>query len=78
MMMVHTNMSFFAVSRHRQVNAQGLFDCLESSLSQIGIAINAEHCKTLVGIGIQMVPPLILLLHGLKGLVENEIPWVGA
>ena len=41
--MVHTNMSFFAVSRPRQVNAQGLFDCLESSLSQIGItAINAE------------------------------------
>lgn len=35
--MVHTNMSHFAVDRPKKVDAQGLFDCLESSLSRLGI-----------------------------------------
>lgn len=49
---VHTNMSFFAVSRPEHVNAQGLFDCLQASLGRIGItALNADQCKRLVGIG---------------------------
>lgn len=74
--MVHINISFFAVSRPKQVNAQGLFDCLEGSLGRIGItALEVEQCKLLIGIGTDGASANIAAA-GLKGLVENEIPWV--
>ena len=74
--MVHTNMSFFAISRPKQVNAQGLFDCLVDSLGRIGItAIDVEQCKKLVGISTDGASANIAAA-GLKGLVEKEIPWL--
>ncbi len=73
---VHTNMSFFAVSRPKQVNAQGLFDCLQDSLVRIGItAIDNEQCKMLVGVGTDGASANVASA-GLKGLVEREVPWV--
>ena len=49
---VHTRMSYFGLSRPKEVNAQGLFDCLETSLQWIRIsALNADEYKRLLGIG---------------------------
>lgn len=74
--MVHTRMRFFAVARPKAVTARGLFECLESSLGRIGIeAIDVEHCKKLVGIGTDGVSTNIASA-GLKGLVENQLPWI--
>ena len=66
--MVHTNMSYFAVERPKQVDAQGLFDCLQSSLRRLGIqAIDSEQCKLLIGIGTDGASANIAAA-GLKGL----------
>ena len=71
--MVHTNMSYFAVERPKQVDAKGL---LQSSLCRLGMqAIDGEQCKLLVGIGTDGASANIAAA-GLKGLVEKEIPWV--
>lgn len=74
--MVHTNMSYFAVARPKHVDAQGLFDCLQSSLCRLGIqAVDPEQCKMLVGIGTDGASSNVAA-GGLKGLVEKEIPWL--
>lgn len=75
---VHTRMNFFTVARPRAVTAEGLFECLQSGLGQLGIeAIDAaeEYCKKLVGIGTDGAAANIASA-GLKGLVEKELPWV--
>ena len=70
---VHTNMSFFAISRFKQVNVQGLFDCFVDSLSRIGITgIDVEQCKKLIGISTDGTSANIAAA-GLKG---KEIPWL--
>ena len=69
-------MSYFAIERPRKVDAKGLFDCLQSSLSRIGIqGISADQCKLLIGIGTDGASANIAR-GGLKGLVEKEIPWL--
>ena len=74
--MVHTNMSYFAVDRPKKVDAQGLFNCLESSLSRLGIqAVDAEQCKLLIGIGTDGASANVAA-GGLKGLVEKQVPWL--
>ncbi len=74
--MVHTKMSYFAVVRPKQVDAQGLFNCLQSSLHRLGIpAVDPEHCKMLVGIGTDGASANIAG-GGLRGLVEKNIPWL--
>ena len=66
-------MSYFAVDRPKNVDAQGLFDYLESSLGRLGIqAVDAEHCKMLIGIGTDGMSAN----GGLKGLVEKQVPWL--
>ena len=75
---VHTRMNFFTVATPRAVTAEGLFECLQSGLGQLGIeAIDAaeEYCKKLVGIGTDGAAANIASA-GLKGLVEKELPWV--
>ena len=73
---VRTNMSYLAVVRPKRVDAQGLFDCLQSSLSKLGIqAIDHEECKMLIGVGTDGASANVAA-NGLKGLVEKEIPWV--
>ena len=75
---VHTQMSYFTVARPQAVTAEGLFECLQSGLGQLGIeAIDAaaEDCKRLVGIGTDGAAANIAS-GGLKGLVEKELPWV--
>lgn len=69
-------MSYFAVARLNQVDAQGLFDCLQSSLRRLGIqALDSEQCKLLVGIGTDGATAIVAA-GGLKGLIEKQIPWL--
>ena len=56
-----------------QVDGQGLFDCLESSLHRLGIqAVDSEQCKMLIGIGTDGESANIAAA-GLKGLVERRL-----
>ena len=69
-------MKFFAVARPMRVTAAGLFDCLQSSLQRLGISsINADECKQLVGIGTDGASANVAAA-GLKGLVQEQVPWV--
>ena len=69
-------MSYFAVDCPKKVDAQGLFDCLESSLGRLGIqAVDAEQCKMLIGIGTDGASANVAA-GGLKGLVEKQVPWL--
>ena len=73
---VHTRMSFFAVARPESVTGSGLFDCMKCALARIGIAaINPEACKFLVGMGTDGASANVAAA-GLKGLVEEQVPWV--
>ncbi len=50
--LVCTNMSYLCVARPKKVDGQGLFECLETSLTRLGMScISSEQCKFLVGIG---------------------------
>ena len=70
--MVHTNMSYLAVDRPK-VDAQGLFDCLESGLGRLGIQdIVAKQCKMLIGIGTNGTSANVAA----GGLVEKQVPWL--
>ena len=71
-------MSFCTVARPQAVSAEGLFECLQSGLGQLGIETidaAAEDCKRLVGIGTDGAAANIAS-GGLKGLVEKELSWV--
>ena len=69
-------MNYFGVARPKSITGAGLFECLKSSLQRVGIsAINAEECKQLIGIGTDGASANVASA-GLKGHVENEIPWV--
>ena len=50
---VHTRMSWFALSRPKEVDARGLFDCLQTSLRSIGIsALSAENARGLLALAL--------------------------
>ena len=69
-------MSYFALSRPKEVDARGLFDCLETSLRSIGIsAPNVDEGNRLVGIDTDDASANTAA-GGLKGLVEQELPWI--
>ena len=73
---VHTRMMYFILTRPKDVTGAGLFQCLEASLQVLGIsAINAEECKKLVGVGTDGASSNVAA-GGLKGFVENELPWI--
>lgn len=73
---VHTRMTYFIVTRPKDVTGTGLFQSLEASLQALRIsAINAEESKKLVGIGTDGASSNVAA-GGLKGLVENELPWI--
>ena len=60
----------------QSVSAQGLFEVLESGLHGLGIQeVSAEQCTKLVGIGADGASANIAGC-GLKGLVEEQLPWV--
>ena len=55
---------------------QGLFDVLQNSLRITGItAINTEVCNTLFGIGTDGAA-INVARAGLKGLIEEKLPWI--
>lgn len=73
---VHRTMLYFGLSRPKEVNAQGLLGCLQTSLQSIGIStLNADECKRLVGIGTDGAS-VNIAAGGLKCQVEKELPWV--
>ena len=62
--------------RPRFITAQGPFEVLEGGLRGIGIEeVSAEQCKKLVGVGTDGASANIAA-SGLKGLVEEHLPWV--
>ena len=66
--MVHTSMSCFAVDCPKNVDAQGLFDCLKHSLGRRRIhTIDGEQCEMLIGIGTDGASANVAA-GGLKGL----------
>lgn len=73
---VHTRMEYFTVVRPHSVTAEGLFEVLAGALQNLGIeAMSADHCTKLVGIGTDGASANIAA-RGLKGLVEQHVPWV--
>ena len=62
--------------RPQSVTGKGLFKVLESGLQSIGIRkISTEQSKKLVGVGTDGAIANIAA-KGLKGLVEQQVPWV--
>ena len=73
---VHTRMAYLTVVRPQSVTARGLFKVLESVLQDLGIPeVSAKHCNKLVGIGTDGASTNIAA-NGLKGLVEERLPWM--
>ncbi len=73
---VKTKMNFFSVARPKEVSGQGLFDCMECALTKLGVSgINSEACKHLIGIGTDGASANIAAA-GVKGLVEDKVPWI--
>jgi hypothetical protein len=73
---IKSKMSFLAVRRPREVTGQGLVDCMQDALENLGISgINPDQCKNLVGMGTDGASANIAAA-GMKGLVEKELPWV--
>ena len=73
---VYTRTSYFRISQPSSLSAKGLFDALQKALEILGItAINTEECSTLVGIGTDGAA-VNIARAGLKGLVEEKLPWV--
>lgn len=63
-------MEYFTVVRPQSVMAQCLFEVLQRGLRGLGIQeVSAEQCKKL-GASANVAA------HGLKGLVEDRLPWV--
>ena len=62
--------------RPQSVTGKGLFKVLESGLQSIGIRkISTEQSKKLVGVGTDGAFANIAA-KGLKGLVEQQVPWI--
>lgn len=69
-------MKCLIVVQQRSLTAKGLFEVLESALQDLGIPeVSAKHCKKLVGIGTDGASANIAA-NGLKGLVEQHLPWM--
>lgn len=69
-------MAYLTVVRPQSVTARGLFKVLESVLQDLGIPeVSAKHCNKLVGIGTDGASTNIAA-NGLKGLVEECLPWM--
>ena len=73
---VCTHASYFKVNRPSSVSAEGLFQVLVDTLQSLGItAVSQEECAKLVGIGTDGAAANVASA-GLKGLVEDKLPWV--
>ena len=74
---VCTKISYFRIGSPSSIVAQGLFDLLQEALQGIlGITtICAEECSALVGVGNDGAA-VSGAAAGLKGLVEEKLPWV--
>ena len=73
---MRTRISYFTVTRPASVSAEGLFDVLGGALQSLSISsITREECSKLVGLGTDGASANIARA-GLKGLVEQKLPWV--
>ena len=68
---VRTRISYFTVIRPSSVSAEGLFDVLGAAMKSLGFL----PLPKLVGLGIDGASANIAR-SGLKGLVEEKLPWV--
>ena len=74
---VRTRISYFTVTRPASVSAEGLFDVLGGALQSLSISsITREECSKLVGLGTDGGASANIARAGLKGLVEQKLPWV--
>ena len=73
---VCTHSSYFKVNRPSSVSAEGLFQVLADTLQSLGITVvSREEAAKLVGIGTDGAAANVAGA-GLKGLVEDQLPWV--
>ena len=73
---VCTHSSYLSIKRPSSVSAQGLFQVLADVLQSLGItAVSRSEATKLVGIGTDGAAAIIAGA-GLKGLVEDELPWI--
>ena len=73
---IHTRISYLSLIRPKLVTGVGLFEVLQQALRKLGIKeVDANHCKQLVGIGIDGALPKIANA-GLKGIVESKLKWI--
>ena len=71
---VHSRMSFLCVDRPMFVNATGLMNSLENAVKVLGFD-SIDQCTKLVGLGTDGASANIAA-RGLKGLVEEKLPWI--
>ncbi len=72
----HTEMNFMAVARPHSVTGEGLLDCFQSTLNSIVISeVTINQCKFLIGLGTDGASSNIAAV-GLRGIVEQKLPWV--
>ncbi len=73
---IHSRISFFTVVRPQNSTAKGLFAVIETALQQIGIpSLDISSCSKLVGIATDGAA-VNIARSGLKGLVEDQLPWI--
>lgn len=75
---VHTRMDYLTIVRPESVSGEGLFNVLKRALNFLDVGIediNPDDCKKLVGIGTDGASANIAAA-GLKGRVENKLPWI--
>jgi hypothetical protein len=71
---VHSKMSFLCVDRPKSVAAVGLYGSLEGALKLLAFDSVGE-CTKLIGLGTDGASANVAA-RGLKGLVEEKLPWV--
>ena len=73
---VYTHSSYLSIKRPSSVSAQDLFKVLTDVLQSLGItAVGRLEATKLVGIGTDGTAAIIAGAS-LKGLVEDELPWI--
>ena len=73
---IHTKMSFLKVFQPDSVSGVGLLKVIEGSLQSLGIqGIDDTHCYKLVGVATDGASANIAS-RGLKGIVQEKLPWI--
>ena len=73
---IHTRMTYLSMHTPLHTNAEGLFESLEQGLHLLGVScVTQEMCSGLVGIATDGASSNVAA-NGLRGLVQEKLPWI--